>query len=262
MNDDNPRAEAASKAVCNHCKFGLLVTGKGEADFLPRLFKSLERYAGCSFRVLRKFGQLGVVGEKRVLKMVGKGTLLPGKDEEIGIEARNFLRGHPCHFVILIDDREHDRIGQIESIWNRYRTAGDTLLRPDERSRFSVHFLANMLEAYYFADSKAVNQALGKSVLARDLDGDVESIRHPKNDLKNASRQINLSFDEKEDGEKVVAQLDVEHVLSRKDGCGYLRSLFAWCVKQIQANCPVWDNTLGMKFGLPDGIIADLTKNQ
>jgi hypothetical protein len=46
------------------------------------------------------------------------------------------------------------------------------------------YFLVNMLEAYYFAHSKAVNMAAGRIVLANDHEGDVETIPHPKNELK------------------------------------------------------------------------------
>ena len=50
----------------------------------------------------------------------------------------------------------------------------------------SVHFLVNMLEAYYFAHAAATNGVLGTEL--EDFEGDVESIRHPKNDLKKPAR--------------------------------------------------------------------------
>lgn len=248
---------------CGHCQFGLIVTGQGERDFLPKLFSVLMSKAGCSFKVLRKVGQRKPIGERKRLKMVGSGVVIPDKDEtDIAIPVRLFLRDQPCHFVILIDDVEHDRRSELGAIWNRYRTALDTLLTPDERSRASVHFLANMLEAYYLADSTAVNSAFGVSFLESDFRGDVEQIRHPKNDLKARARSISISFDELADGQKIVSQLNVSHILSEPSSCAFLRALFGWCVRKLMENCPVWDESLASEFCLAEGVQAPLTSQQ
>jgi hypothetical protein len=248
---------------CHHCQFGLIVTGHGEQDFLPGLFSELTSKAGCSFKVLRKVGQRKPIGERKRQKMVGRGGRSPTKDEEeIGIPVRLFLRGQPCHFVILIDDVESDRRPELDAIWNRYRTALDTLLTPDERSRASVHFLANMLEAYYFADSNAVNTAFTVPLLANDAGGDVEQIRNPKNDLKNLARSAGVSFDEVIDGRKIVSKLNVSHILSEPSRCAFLRALFGWCVRKLMENCPVWDESLASDFHLAEGVHAPLTGKQ
>ena len=68
------------------------------------------------------------------------------------------------------------------------------MLPEESVGKVAVHFLVNMLEAYYFADSKAVNGVLGTDL--EDFEGDVETIRHPKNDLK----RRHAPFDEKEHG--------------------------------------------------------------
>ena len=58
-------------------------------------------------------------------------------------------------FVILIDDLEHDHIHQAADVFQRYRSAFDTILTSAEhRARTSVHFLVNMLEAYFLLTPK------------------------------------------------------------------------------------------------------------
>lgn len=248
---------------CDHCKFGLIVTGAGEREFASDLVRSLAQHAGCSFTVLRKIGQRSAVKDARRLKMVGRGTLIAKKDEvEIGLPARQFLRNRPCHFVLLLDDVEFARRDDLPAIFRRYREALDAMLGPQEQRRVAVHFFANMLEAYYFADSNAVNAAIGDTVLFADYEGDVEEIRHPKGRLKDLAQACNISFDERHDGAKIVPLLDLDHVLSRPETCEFLRSLFAWCVRQLEANCLVWDEVLGTRYQIPSGIQANLTRGQ
>jgi hypothetical protein len=84
-----------------------------------------------------------------------------------------------------------------------------------------------MLEAYYFAHAAAINGALGTELI--DFEGDVETIRHPKNELK----KLSPGFDEVEHGRLILEQLDVIHVLSNPSTCRSLRTLFGWCSKAI-----------------------------
>src|SRR5579872_3623020 len=219
--------QAAAEPGCNHCTFGLIVTGKGEREFLPELFSVLTKWSGCSFRVIRKVDQRGPITKKASLKMVGRRSVIPDKDAvELGLAARGFLRNHACRFVIVVDDVEKERRGDLPAIWARYRTAVDTMLHVEERERASVHFLANMLEAYYFANCNAVNAALGALVLALDYEGDVEDIPHPKHELERAAQLAGKSFNERRDGTTIVRNLDVEHILAKADTCAFLRSLF------------------------------------
>lgn len=191
--------------------------------------------------------------------MAGTGKTIPDRDEQdIGLPARHFLRNQPCHFLLLIDDVEEGRRGVIKEVFIRYRTAMDTLLLSDEKQRAAVHFFANMLEAYYFAHSAAVNQALGSTVLEGDHAGDVELIRHPKNELKDRWH----GFDERAHGALIVDRLDLEHVLANPQTCAYLRSLLAWCVRQLHARCQVWDSDLGQRFQLQAGTRESLTDHQ
>lgn len=243
-----------------HCIFGLIVTGKGEREFLPYLFRSLPLRANCSFRVIARIGQRNpITSEKRQLKMVGCGKTIPDRDQnEIGLPARGFLQNHPNRFLILIDDVEADRRPRIDQVFARYRLALDTMLGDGEKSRVAVHFLANMLEAYYLANSAAVNQALGTTVLDADHAGDVEEIPHPKNQLKGLFH----GFDEKDDGAKIVPLLDLDHVLNNPETCAFLRSLFGWCVGRLSESAEQWDPDLSVRYQLEQGIREPLTRDQ
>ena len=153
--------------------------------------------------------------------MVGSGQDIPDKDaEEIGFPARQFLRQEGA-FVIVVDDLEADRASQVHAVFARYRDTLDRILF-DEAPRASVHFLVNMLEAYYFADANAVNKVLRTDL--DDYDGDVETIRNPKSRLK----QMYPAFDEVAHGSEILEQLDVDHVLARPNACASLRTMFAW----------------------------------
>jgi hypothetical protein len=90
------------------------------------------------------------------------------------------------------------------------------------RARAAVHFLKNMLEAYYFADAAAISSVLGLSLV--DHDGDVEQIGHPKNRLK----QLFPNFDEVEHGHRIVDALDLEKVLCNPETCPTRWSVGSW----------------------------------
>jgi hypothetical protein len=211
-------------------KFALFVTGHGERDFLPMLFRLLETDGHCNFQVVHQLGQRSPIRSKpKAVKMVGRGKKIPDKDEEIGLKGRKYL-AEGYHYVVLIDDLEHARSEIAEAVYGRYRRAFDVLLSPlGLQSKASVHFLVNMLEAYYFADARAVNSVLGTQLA--DFAGDVETIPHPKNHLKSivSSLAKGRSFDEVRDGKAVMQQLDVAKVLSRPETCRSLRTVFAWC---------------------------------
>jgi hypothetical protein len=209
-------------------RFGLIVTGKGEERFLPTLFRPLMATGRCNFEVIRRIGQRSpITSPKRQLTMVRTGKRMTDKDEEeIGLTARRYLMQKPNSFVLLVDDLEGDRTASIADVFRRYRDVLDRILGA-HRHRASVHFLVNMLEAYFFADARAVNAVL--STDWKDYAGDVETIRHPKNDLKAAFH----GYDEIEHGRQILTQLDVPLVLSRADTCASLRTMFAWCSKAL-----------------------------
>lgn len=238
--------------TCYFLHFGLIVTGVGERDHLPKLFNSLMATGICSFQVIGRTGQRSpLTSSKRKLELVGSGKIIPDKDAmEIGLPARRYLGASPCHHVVLIDDLEHDRRASAEEIFNRYRLALNTILTVAQRPRAAVHFLVNMLEAYYFADAAAVNQVLELHPPLEDYPDDVETIRNPKSELK----QLYAGFDEVRHGGTILDHLDVAHVLSRPDMCAWLRTLFAWCVKVLE-RVPVYETiSMSGKYRLEDGV--------
>ena len=240
--------DTTSDQHCYFFKFGLLVTGKTEEEHIPKLFRTLMELGICSFEVIRKVEQLDVRTSEKKLKMVGSGKKIPNKDAvRIGFPARDYLKD-PCTYVLLLDDLEYDRTDRAQQIFERYRNALDPILL-NQKHRASVHFLVNMLEAYYFADAATVNAVLGTSL--NDYEGDVETIRHPKGKLK----QIYWGFNEKEHGGRILDRLDVEKVLSNPNTCASLRTLFAWCLKAL-GEVPT------DKYQLSSGKLSKITKAQ
>ena len=255
MGGENPTS--GERQPCNFFYFGLIVTGKGEREHLPKLFKSLMATGICTFEVIRFVGQRGPrTSEKRRFDIPGISKSIPKKDEEeIGLPARGYLNRGRCHFVVLADDLEYERRNQVPQVFNRYRLALDTILK-EHKHQASVHFLVNMLEAYYFADAKALNAVLGTALT--DDEGDVEDIRSPIGELKNHFP----SFHEVEHGGEILEKIDVEHVLSRPDTCASLRTLFAWCVKVLERYLNYQSLSLTGKYRLHDGKLSDITRAQ
>ena len=145
--------------------------------------------------------------------------------------------------VMLVDDLEFKRSTTAAEVFDRYRRALDTMLTADDANRAAVHFLVNMLEAYYFADAKAVNHVLDTNL--EDFNGDVETIRNPKSELK----KLHAAFDEKEHGPLIVRKLDVGHILSRADSCASLRTMFAWAAEATRSTL---DLPPGKRFPVTD----------
>lgn len=208
-------------------RFGLIVTGHTEERCLPDLFRIFIQETGmCSFGVIRRVKQRSPRSKKRHLRMVGRGKKIPDKDvTDIGLTARQFLASDDS-FVLLVDDLEADRSTCVQETFDRYRSVLDNILRSQSR-RASVHFLVNMLEAYYFADSNAVNSIL--DINLDDYEGDVETIRNPKGRMKS----LCPGFDVVEDGCQIIGRLSTRHVLSRGDACSSLRTMFAWVYKAL-----------------------------
>jgi len=222
----------AASSSFRFVRFKLIVTGKGEERFLPKLFRSLASTGRCSFEVLRRIGQRSpITSEKRKLAMVGCGKRIPDRDtDEIGLPARRAIRQGQDTYVLLIDDLEHARRPDEQAVFSRYRTALDTMLEPVGLShRAAVFFLIPMLEAHYFADAAAINKVLSTALADhdKDVEEDPDGLRHPKNKLK----ELYAGFDEVRHGEQILSLLDLEHVLSRPATCASLRTLVAWCLE-------------------------------
>lgn len=211
-------------------RIDLLVTGETEEAHLPKLFSRLEATGVCQLTVRRRIRQYSPRSSHRPLQVVGrpKGRLPTRMEEEISLPSRASL-ADPDRLLVLIDDLEHDRRGSIESIFELYRGALDLLLDDAQRSRASVHFLANMLEAYFFADPRAVEEALDSELASPE--SDVEQIRNPKGLLK----QKIPGYGEKHHGGMILDRIDLHRVLAEPQACGWLRSCVAWLVRGIRA---------------------------
>ena len=207
--------------------FGLIVTGHAEERCLPALFRIMEATGMCAFQVIRRIKQRSPRSKRNEQRMVGSGKKIPNRDAtDIGLPARHFLTSEDM-FVLLVDDLEAARSDRRKEIFDRYRRALDTMLIPSQTCRASVHFLVNMLESYFFANSDAVNAVLGTNM--EDYEGDVETIRNPKAQI----RSIHSGYKVIDDGCQIIRRLDVAHVLSRRDACCSLRTMFAWVHKAV-----------------------------
>ncbi len=244
--------DATSDWTFHH--IGLLVTGEGEERFLPVFLRSLTESGLCHIEVIRRIPQRSArTSPKRKLQMVNTGKTITDSDaEQIGLPARQYLSKPGSRFVVLVDDLEHKRIDDHADHFKRYLTALDTMLVPirgDLSHRASVHFLINMVEAYYFADPHAVNAVMGGELA--DYPGDVEDIRHPKNELK---KRFPV-FDNVEHGEQIAKQLDLPLVLSNPQTCASLRTLIKWCVTAMRL-------PLTERFQLSDGVTHPISNGQ
>jgi hypothetical protein len=114
------------------CRFGLIVTGEGEEQSLPQLFRVLMAKAHCVFQVIRRVRQRSpITAPDRIRRMVGSGRRLPTKDEEeVGVPVLLFLRRNPGSYAMVVDDLEGARRAIAANVFGRYRTALDAALAP------------------------------------------------------------------------------------------------------------------------------------
>ena len=151
MTEQDP--QSAEHPQCAYFRFGLIVTGETEEEHLPKLFKSLMATGICTFEVVRRVGQLDAITSEERLRALGNRKDIPSKEAKIGLAARRYIEVDDCRFVLLIDDLEYDRKDQAQQVFDRYRLAFDRILN-ELKHRASVHFLVNMLEAYYLLTHK------------------------------------------------------------------------------------------------------------
>jgi hypothetical protein len=232
-------------------RFGLLVTGIGEREGLPSLLRQLNDDGHSTFKVVAKIEQLSPRSAQAFvpLKVTGKQQNLPSRDQELALRVRAALQGN-LDFVILVDDLEQSRRQQVEAVIDRYSTAGRLLLKDNEKHRFAVHLLVNMMEAYFFADTNAVEHVLGYKVVSPDAD--VENIGHPKSVLKD---QSDGAYDEREHAPQLLETLNLETVLGCPTTCRSLRTLVSWCVR-AKRQLP------SARFNLAEGELYQPTASQ
>lgn len=235
---------------CHFHHFGLIVTGEGEEKFLPRLFKGVMQTGLCHFEVIARVGQRSpITSPKRLAKMVGTNRAIPDRDfTEIGAPARGYMKKRRASCVLLVDDIEYSRLPFLRDVFDRYEKALNNALG-DDAGRASVHFLVPMLEAYYFADNSAINGILGTET--GPFSGDVETMRHPKGELK----RLFPVFDEVRHGAAIIEALDINAVLGDPSTCAFLRAAYAWCYKALGLDPDP-------RFCLDTGAIAIVTGHQ
>ena len=231
----------------------LFVTGKGEQEFIRDLLGPVVHDLSATVATAEFIGQFS---PRKVLagvplKVVGTQRVVPTQlEERLSLPAAAWLRADPRCLVLVIDDLEGDRAVIAPNVFDNDRAALDKCVRDESmRRRTAVHFFVNMVEAYYFAHPEAVNRVRGTTLGAHE--GDVESIRHPKNELK----RISPGFDERADGARIVKALDLDVVLANPATCRSLRTLVGWCVHRLGGD-------FGDRWRLADGAYADLTRGQ
>lgn len=246
---------------CYHFKFILFVTGRGEEEHLPKLFSALSASGICSFVVGRRIEQLRPRSQTRAARVVGSGRRIPNRDfERIGAPARRYIEEDRCNRLIVIDDYENISEAEARQTFDRYRAALDIGLG-EKRERSSVHFLVNMLEAYFFAHSDAANVGLDLATPIGGYDGDVETIRNPKSRL----REVVSGYNEIDSAGLILEQLDLEFVLANPAYCSSLRTCVKWIVDQLRAypDPPVFEAlNFDERFHLQTGQLFELTASQ
>lgn len=247
--------------TCYHFKFILFVTGRGEEQHLPKLFQQIAASGLCTFVVKEFIGQRKpITSPKRLARMVGSGQKLPDKDFQKFAPARRYVAADPCNRILFIDDLEQSSRDEVNEKFSRYRFALDTVLG-DKKEHASVHFLVNMLEAYFFAHPDAINIALDVEPLIQAHDGDVEAIPHPKSKLKN----IVPTYNEIDSAGEILNYLDLEEVLSDPNTCAFLRTCIKWIIDRIR-NYPdptiFDDHKFDERFHLTAGLLSSVTSGQ
>ena len=231
----------------------LFVTGKGEREFTRDLLGPVVHELSANVAATEFIGQFSPrqVPVRAALKVAGTQREVPSKlEEKLSLPAAARLRADPRCLVLVIDDLEADRAAIAKDVFDNYRAALDKCVRDESmRRRAAVHFFVNMVEAYYFAHPEAVNHVLGTTLGAHE--GDVESIRHPKNDLKRLSR----GFDERAHGARIAKVLDLDVVLANPATCCSLRTLVGWIVHRL-------GGSFGDRWRLADGAYSDVTRAQ
>lgn len=249
---------------CYHLKFCLFVTGKGETQYLPKLFSYISRSGICAFQVSQHVGQLRPrTSPKRAARIIGTSKQLPGKDfDKISAPARRHIQEDPCSRIILIDDLEGIDEQEAKKTFDRYRQALDAGLGSYSK-RGSVHFLVNMFEAYFFADPTALSESLGVSIAQASYNGDVETILNPKAKLK----QIFSNYKEAEHPGPILDRFCLAYALANPEYCRSLRTCVKWIVHQLEVYPDMNYLSLLMyeyesAFSLSTGRLYDVTADQ
>ncbi|ODA33683.1 DUF4276 family protein [Planctopirus hydrillae] len=236
----------------------LFVTGEGEETFLATFFRQLRHFESGEVIITADyaFPQITVSTNAKKLAKHGK-EVLEKIDKATVKKIRPWLLTSTGHYAVLVDDLETERRFLAESQFNFYQEQIHRILdaQPEIKNRFSVHFFVNMIEAYYFKHPEVVNQVC--KTLLGEYPGDVENIRHPKQEIDKAIRSIDPKekFREIKHGASIAKKLDLRKVLENPQHCRALRTLVAW----------IWE-AMGRKrsqeYQLEQGLYWDVTVTQ
>ncbi|MGB1253076.1 MAG: hypothetical protein ACPG8W_20855 [Candidatus Promineifilaceae bacterium] len=246
---------------CYHFVFILFVTGRGEEKHLPKMFGSIANSGLCSFVVKEFIGQRKpITSQKRTARMVGTGKVVTDKDFAKFAPARRYISASSCNRILFIDDLEESSRHEVDEKFARYRTVLNTVLG-EHKERAAVHFLVNMLEAYFFAHPDAVNIALELEPPLEPYDGDVETIIHPKNRLK----KIVPAYNEVDSAGSILEYLDLDEVLSEPKACAFLRTCIKWVVDELRSYpdpATFKNQNFDERFHLQVGTLSQTTMSQ
>lgn len=256
-----------TEAAWRFVKIGLVVTGEGERDFISAFLRPIAATGKCHFPIILQTGQRHALTETKERAYNATGKIIPDRDAAIGAKIRHWLASDESHYAIWLDDLESASRPDAARKFERMRKAVDTMLSKSEllKPRFAVHFLVNMLEAYYFAHTSVVNAVNFQRdevetpvyLQLQDHAGDCENLVHPKNELKRLVANIGrgFSFDETLDGTVIVHRLDLDRILGSPATCRSLRTLVAWCWETI-------GEPRAERFRLTDGVYWNATAGQ
>lgn len=84
--------------------FGLVVTGKGEERFLPKLFQSLWNVGPFRFEVIHRIEQLSPRRSQSTPRLVmpSVNAYLPTRDQDLGLKVRGYLQNVPGSMVMRL----------------------------------------------------------------------------------------------------------------------------------------------------------------
>ncbi|MFM8007533.1 MAG: hypothetical protein ACKO86_21915, partial [Dolichospermum sp.] len=115
-----------------------------EEEHLPSLLKNLTKTGICTFKIIRRIGQLSprTSVKKHTLSVIGTNKKDLNQNQQIiGRTARDYLLKNPCRYLLLVDDLEKDRVNKAPQVFRVYKEALDGILLA-QKNRASVHFLA------------------------------------------------------------------------------------------------------------------------
>lgn len=249
-----------SNSEYRQIEFVVAVTGHAEEACVPTIVRKATESLS-SFVLVRQVRRVHQRPRSRIVRRGStKAQVLPDH-VTLAREVPKLVHDNNV-FFLWIDDLEGgtDRPAARQH-FDYYAQLLDKACHTPLRAKCSIHFLVNMLEAYFLADTSSANIVLGTNLTNHA--GDCEDIKNPKGVLESAVKKLDPSakYDVKEDGGSIAKQLNLETILSSPDRCRALRTLVAWCWEAIGeprderfqlASGQYWDVTAAQLQQVPD----------